>query len=87
MGIFTSSIVFRRFEKVLVFATVLGLLLQVLSARLGIVTGSLVLYSTPTSVSGKHLALVCREEYGTKTPLTICLWLITEVQLLYYIVC
>lgn len=50
---------------VLVFATFLGLLLQVLSARLGMVTG-------------KHLAEVCREEYGHRTPTTIALWLITE---------
>jgi len=54
-----------RMIWVLVFATTMGLFLQVLAARLGMVTR-------------KHLATVCREEYGTKTPLTILLWLITE---------
>eukprot|EP01119_Soliformovum_irregulare_P015574 TRINITY_DN4394_c0_g1_i1.p1 TRINITY_DN4394_c0_g1~~TRINITY_DN4394_c0_g1_i1.p1 ORF type:complete len:565 (-),score=117.90 TRINITY_DN4394_c0_g1_i1:40-1542(-) len=54
-----------RFIWVLVFATTLGLFLQVLSARLGMVTG-------------KHLATVCREEYGPKSFITISVWLITE---------
>jgi len=54
-----------RMIWVLVFATTMGLFLQVLAARLGMVTK-------------KHLAKVCRDEYGNKTPLTITLWLITE---------
>jgi hypothetical protein len=29
-------------------------------------------------LAGKHLALICREEYGDKTPLTIGLWLLSE---------
>ncbi|KAJ3616688.1 hypothetical protein Zmor_011728, partial [Zophobas morio] len=51
---------------VLFCSTFLGFLLQILSARLGIVTG-------------KHLALVCREKYGDRTFLTICLWLVSEI--------
>jgi len=54
-----------RLLWVLVFATFMGLLLQVLASRLGMVTG-------------KHLAEVCRDEYGSRTPLTIGLWLVTE---------
>jgi len=50
---------------VIIFSTVLGLCLQILASRLGMTTG-------------KHLATICREEYGDKSPLTITIWLITE---------
>jgi NRAMP (natural resistance-associated macrophage protein)-like metal ion transporter len=52
---------------VLWWATVLGWLVQSLSARLGCVTG-------------KHLAEVCRYEYGTKTGLA--LWILTELAII-----
>lgn len=49
---------------VLLWSTVLGLILQILAARLGIVTG-------------KHLAQVCRENYS---PITAkLLWVMTEL--------
>jgi len=59
-------------EQILISATLLGLFLQVLSTRLGIVTE-------------KDLATVCRDEYGSKTPLTITIWLITEVESLFHL--
>lgn len=54
-----------RLIWVLIAATFVGLILQILTSRLGLVTG-------------KHLAQVCKDEYGDRTPLTIILWLITE---------
>lgn len=52
---------------VLFWSTVMGCVLQVLAARLGV-------------VSGMHLAEVCREQYAKKT--RIALWLCTEVAVL-----
>eukprot|EP01114_Cavostelium_apophysatum_P023945 TRINITY_DN919_c0_g1_i1.p1 TRINITY_DN919_c0_g1~~TRINITY_DN919_c0_g1_i1.p1 ORF type:complete len:548 (-),score=13.13 TRINITY_DN919_c0_g1_i1:93-1736(-) len=54
-----------RMIWVLVLATTLGLLLQILSSRLGLIVG-------------KDLATICKDEYGHRTPLTVILWLITE---------
>lgn len=51
----------------LLLATCMGLVLQCMAARLGVVTG-------------KHLATVCREEYGKKTSLT--LWLMIEAAII-----
>ncbi|RDX73387.1 Metal transporter Nramp3, partial [Mucuna pruriens] len=51
----------------LMWATAMGLLIQLLSARLGVATG-------------KHLAELCREEYPTWA--RIVLWLMTEVALI-----
>ncbi|KNC84576.1 hypothetical protein, variant [Sphaeroforma arctica JP610] len=58
-----------RLIWVLVTATFLGLLMQVLAARLGTVTG-------------QHLALLCRAEYGNRTFTTICLWIVTEIAII-----
>lgn len=52
---------------VLWWATVMGLLLQLLAARLGVVTG-------------KHLAQICREEYPKEA--TWLLWLMTELAII-----
>jgi len=52
---------------VLWWATVLGWVLQSLAARLGCVTG-------------KHLAEICRYEYGKKTALA--LWILTELAII-----
>jgi natural resistance-associated macrophage protein len=52
---------------VLWWATVMGLLLQLLAARLGVVTG-------------KHLAQICREEYPWYA--TWLLWLMTELAII-----
>lgn len=52
---------------VLFWATVIGLLCQLLAARLGVVTG-------------KNLARVCREEMSRKTSLT--LWVMTEIAII-----
>jgi len=52
---------------VLWWATVLGWVLQSLAARLGTVTG-------------KHLAEICRYEYGKKT--AIVLWILTELAII-----
>lgn len=52
---------------VLWWATVLGLVLQLLAARLGVVTG-------------KHLAEICRKEYPTSA--RIILWLMTEAAII-----
>lgn len=52
---------------VLWWATVLGWVLQSLSARLG-------------SVTGKHLAEICRYEYGKKSALL--LWILTELAII-----
>lgn len=49
---------------VLFWSTALGLLLQVLAARLGVTTG-------------KHLAQVCRAKYPR--PVYLTLWLMTEI--------
>lgn len=51
----------------LLWATVMGLLIQLLSARLGVATG-------------KHLAEICREEYPKWVRLA--LWVMTEVALI-----
>ncbi|KAK7252793.1 hypothetical protein RIF29_37003 [Crotalaria pallida] len=51
----------------LMWATAMGLLVQLLSARLGVATG-------------RHLAELCREEYPTWA--RIVLWLMTEVALI-----
>ncbi|KAK7406494.1 hypothetical protein VNO78_08121 [Psophocarpus tetragonolobus] len=51
----------------LMWATVMGLIIQLLSARLGVATG-------------RHLAELCREEYPTWA--RIILWLMTEVALI-----
>ena len=51
----------------LMWATAMGLLIQLLSARLGVATG-------------RHLAELCREEYPTWA--RIVLWLMTEVALI-----
>eukprot|EP00124_Ichthyophonus_hoferi_P002855 Ihof_evm8s215 gene=Ihof_evmTU8s215 len=55
-----------RLIWVLWMATFLGFLMQLLSARLGIVTG-------------KHLAVMCRREYGNRTFITYCLWILSEI--------
>lgn len=52
---------------ILLLATSLGLFLQILAARLGVVTG-------------KQLATVCREEYPTYT--SIFLWIMTEIAII-----
>jgi len=54
-----------RMIWILIFATSMGLFLQALSSKMGLITG-------------KDLAMACREEYGNRTPITIALWLITE---------
>jgi natural resistance-associated macrophage protein len=51
----------------LMWATAMGLLIQLLSARLGVATG-------------RHLAELCRDEYPTWA--RIVLWLMTEVALI-----
>lgn len=51
----------------LMWATAMGLLIQLLSARLGVATG-------------RHLAELCREEYPTWA--RIVLWLMTEIALI-----
>lgn len=73
-----------RLIWVLVFSTFLGLLLQVLSARLGMVTGiyqtcffNQVFKSNEIEI-GKHLAQVCRDEYGHRTKTTILMWVLTQ---------
>eukprot|EP00026_Physarum_polycephalum_P006005 Phypoly_transcript_06045.p1 GENE.Phypoly_transcript_06045~~Phypoly_transcript_06045.p1 ORF type:complete len:444 (-),score=53.35 Phypoly_transcript_06045:181-1512(-) len=52
---------------VLFWSTVMGLALQLLAARLGVVTG-------------KHLAELCREKYSP--PVRITLWLMTELAII-----
>eukprot|EP00486_Rosalina_sp_Unknown_P002978 CAMPEP_0201568470 /NCGR_PEP_ID=MMETSP0190_2-20130828/9564_1 /ASSEMBLY_ACC=CAM_ASM_000263 /TAXON_ID=37353 /ORGANISM="Rosalina sp." /LENGTH=405 /DNA_ID=CAMNT_0047989629 /DNA_START=47 /DNA_END=1261 /DNA_ORIENTATION=- len=52
---------------VLWWSTVLGWLIQTLSARLGVVTG-------------RHLAQVCRYEYGK--PVALILWIMTELAII-----
>ena len=52
---------------VLFLSTLMGLLLQILAARLGVVTG-------------KNLAQVCRENYPTSA--AIALWLMTEIAII-----
>ncbi|XP_043714004.1 metal transporter Nramp2-like isoform X2 [Telopea speciosissima] len=51
----------------LMWATIMGLLIQLLSARLGVATG-------------KHLAELCREEYPTWA--AYLLWIMTEIALI-----
>lgn len=51
----------------LMWATVMGLLIQLLSARLGVVTG-------------RHMAEICREEYPTWARMV--LWLMAELALI-----
>lgn len=52
---------------VLMWCTFIGFILQVLAARLGVVTG-------------RNLAQVCREEYGKKT--VYLLWIMTELAII-----
>ncbi|XP_042493073.1 metal transporter Nramp3-like [Macadamia integrifolia] len=52
---------------ILMWATIMGLLIQLLSARLGVATG-------------RHLAELCREEYPSWA--TYLLWIMTEVALI-----
>eukprot|EP00128_Syssomonas_multiformis_P003952 Colp12_sorted_trinity150504_noHs@18990 len=58
-----------RLIWVLIMASLLGLLTQMLSSKLGTVTGC-------------TLSRLCRAEYGTNTPVTITLWLITEAAII-----
>ena len=79
-----------RMIWVLCIATFLGFLMQVLSSRLGIVTGNVLnikyVYQsidiTITINIGLHVALLCHEEYGDKTFLTISLWLLSELAII-----
>jgi len=52
---------------VLFVSTIIGLMLQILAARLGVVTG-------------RHLAQVCRDEYATW--LSRCIWIMTELAII-----
>eukprot|EP01114_Cavostelium_apophysatum_P023947 TRINITY_DN919_c0_g2_i1.p1 TRINITY_DN919_c0_g2~~TRINITY_DN919_c0_g2_i1.p1 ORF type:complete len:564 (-),score=72.55 TRINITY_DN919_c0_g2_i1:79-1770(-) len=54
-----------RLIWILLLASCMSLMLQILSSRLGL-------------IAGKDLATICKDEYGHRTPLTILLWLITE---------
>jgi natural resistance-associated macrophage protein len=81
---------------VLWWATVMGLLLQLLAARLGVVTGAstpcvrglwlqarrvnLLLLLCASALTGKHLAQICREEYPWYA--TWLLWLMTELAII-----
>lgn len=58
-----------RLLWVVIVSSFLGLLLQMLCARLGVVTGH-------------HLAYLCRHEYGDRTRTTISLWLLTELTII-----
>ena len=53
----------------MLLATILGFMVQYLSGRLGTVTG-------------KHLATLCREEYGDRTFLTIIVWIMAELAII-----
>ena len=70
-NIITDIVSGARFNYMLIWvigvATFLGLILQYLSGKLGMVTGY-------------HLAELCRMEYGgEKSPLTIVMWLLMEL--------
>lgn len=74
---------------VLFWSTGIGLILQLLAARLGVVTGILIMIHLfknkflyffrlfiNINITGKHLAEHCRERYSKKV--SIALWLMTE---------